>query len=345
MATITVKSIGSGGGRDYSTLQAWEDACPANLVTSDEVWKGECYNDSEFLSTSGALLTISGSTTDATRYLWLTTASGQSFADHASKLTNALKYNQSNGVGLRSTAHIGHLIDSGSANVVVEKLQLSKVAGSTSYRISNTSAADKTIFKDCIIETDRSLMYTSGPPKFHQCVIWFRGSPAAVNGLLGAVEVRNCSIFRPTDLSAIAQAVGNVYSGYPNLKNTVVAGAWTAPVFGGTLGSYTASYNASDVTSANMPGTNKVGSITLADAIVATTDTARDARVTSASSPLVGVGTRDATITNDLDILGQARSTTTPTIGAMEYVAAATSSIVNFAKARRGLNRGLTRGL
>ena len=38
MPTTTTKTIGSTG--DYSTLQAWEDACPANLVTADEIWRG-----------------------------------------------------------------------------------------------------------------------------------------------------------------------------------------------------------------------------------------------------------------------------------------------------------------
>ena len=69
MPTTVVKSIGTTG-RDYSTLQAWEDACPANLVSDDKIWKGECYNDSEF--TSG--LHVSGITTDSTRYVWLTAA-------------------------------------------------------------------------------------------------------------------------------------------------------------------------------------------------------------------------------------------------------------------------------
>ena len=96
MPTPVVSSIGTTG-RDYSTLQAWEDACPANLVTADQIWKGECYNDSEFT----AKVVISGQTTDATRYVWLTAAAGQSFQDHASARTNPLVYDQSKGVGVR----------------------------------------------------------------------------------------------------------------------------------------------------------------------------------------------------------------------------------------------------
>ena len=100
---MTTHSIGTTG-RDYSTLQAWEDACPANLVTDGNIWRGECYNDSEF-SSSGTLVTIAGITTDATHYVELTTATGHSFQDHADVRTNALKYNQSNGVGLKTTGN------------------------------------------------------------------------------------------------------------------------------------------------------------------------------------------------------------------------------------------------
>ena len=43
---------------------------------------------------------VSGITTDSTRYVWLTAASGQSFIDHANVRTNALIYDQSKGVGI-----------------------------------------------------------------------------------------------------------------------------------------------------------------------------------------------------------------------------------------------------
>lgn len=49
--TIT-KSIGSGGGRDYSTIGAWETACggatSCDLVANTEIARGEMYADSTF---------------------------------------------------------------------------------------------------------------------------------------------------------------------------------------------------------------------------------------------------------------------------------------------------------
>ena len=99
MATIVEKIIGTGG--DYTTLQAWEDACPANLVTSDQVWRGKVKN--QVFSSTGTLLTISGTTVDSTRYTELTTDTGASFLDNANVRTNALRYNESNGACIKIT--------------------------------------------------------------------------------------------------------------------------------------------------------------------------------------------------------------------------------------------------
>jgi hypothetical protein len=92
-------------GGDYSTLQAWEDACPANLVTADQIWQGQCKNQ-EF-ALNATVLNIAGTTTDATRYIELTTEAGASFRDHASKATNALRYDATKGAGIRATNAYG----------------------------------------------------------------------------------------------------------------------------------------------------------------------------------------------------------------------------------------------
>lgn len=100
MPTTVTHTIGVTA-RDYSTVQLWLDASPANLVSDDKIWRGEAYNDAEF---SGAW-DASAITTDATRYVDLTVATGQSFYDNASVRSNALRYNQSNGVAASRTAN------------------------------------------------------------------------------------------------------------------------------------------------------------------------------------------------------------------------------------------------
>lgn len=74
MATTVEKTIGSAVGRDYATMILWEDDRDGDLVTRDTVEKGLCYNDATFTHNG---VTIDGSTTDATRFMWLTTGAGQ----------------------------------------------------------------------------------------------------------------------------------------------------------------------------------------------------------------------------------------------------------------------------
>ncbi|EFK96652.1 hypothetical protein LDC_1321, partial [sediment metagenome] len=58
--------------RAFNTMQAWEDASPANLVLDNVLWKGVCYKDGTF---SGQCR-ILGTWTDSLHYKWLTVAPG-----------------------------------------------------------------------------------------------------------------------------------------------------------------------------------------------------------------------------------------------------------------------------
>lgn len=73
MATEIVKTIRASGG-DYTTLSAWEAALPASLVTVDEQHTAVCYND--WPSGLNDALQITGSATDAWRYIKITVAEG-----------------------------------------------------------------------------------------------------------------------------------------------------------------------------------------------------------------------------------------------------------------------------
>ena len=114
MTTTVTKSIGSAGGRDYATIQAFFDAVAVvgNLVTADQVWIGELYNDSEFFVSGNVLGHLaSGITTDATRYILLRPATGQGFKDNAGAATSALRYDQSKGVALRVDNNYARLLE------------------------------------------------------------------------------------------------------------------------------------------------------------------------------------------------------------------------------------------
>ena len=71
MATEVIKTVKSSGG-DYTSLSAWEAGQQGNLVTADEIRTAECYS---FQDTTA--VTIVGWTTDATRYIKITTPSAE----------------------------------------------------------------------------------------------------------------------------------------------------------------------------------------------------------------------------------------------------------------------------
>jgi len=197
MPTTVTKTIGSSS-RQYATVQLWEDALPANLVSGDTVQIGECYNDSEF-TTSGPILQISGETTDATHTITLTCAAGQSFRDHASVQTNALRYNASNGVGLRKTSGYLEGIIVSVANVIFDGLQIREDTGRTVLTYLSGGAF---VCNNCIVEGTFTVMVGEGLTA-HNSVFIMNSTYAgfAMNfGYTNFVsDLSGCTIVRPSN--------------------------------------------------------------------------------------------------------------------------------------------------
>ncbi len=154
MPTIVTKSIGSAGGRDYATLADWIADCPADLVSADQVWRGEMYNDSEFLYTGfgNTALFISSITTDATRYIDLTAAAGESFQDDANVRTNPLRYDTSTGVGIRMTGALSTFVLANSY-FHCSRLQV-YMAGTSGAATAASIGAVNQVYRDLVCEFD-----------------------------------------------------------------------------------------------------------------------------------------------------------------------------------------------
>jgi hypothetical protein len=327
VSTVTVSSIGTSS-RDYSTIQAWEDACPSNLTTSisgGEIWKGECYNDSEFT----ASLTISGVTTDSTGYLWLTTASGQSFRDDADKLTNALRYNQSNGVGVNASPAYGYTIDAASVGyTIIENLQILN-SGSGSNQFCPVRLGDNSLIKNCIVgypnqtgtgSLNLVAIYVSNSAIVAQCAIYTKGCPA-IGGGGSSGSVRDCTIINSSGLST-NPAILSGYVPFVSVNNYIAG--WGGIVTGTNL-SASSDYNSTDLgTGPTNWGSNSRTSDSLSSTIESSTNGSEDLRLKSGNS-IGAAGTRDQTYTSDVDIVGSARSTTTPSIGAWESAGGGTA--------------------
>src|SRR5262245_3917554 len=205
MPTDVISSIGSGGGRDYSTLQAWEDACPSNLVSDDKRWIGECYNDSEFTG-SGTLLTFGGTTTDSTRYIILRCATGHSFSDNVNRRGNALYYNQANGVAITSSVGGGAysaVIIQGTNFTRFEGLQI-KATGFNVTATQNNFSATNLRFTNCILIHNGSVSQDTGSgTKFVSCLIVQLGTARrAIDTVAPFDGFYGCTLVAPNGSSA-----------------------------------------------------------------------------------------------------------------------------------------------
>lgn len=233
MATTVTKTIGSGG--DYSTIQAWEDACPADLTAVDQIWRGEVKNQS-FTNSGNNVLTVDGITTDATRYVELTTEAGASFVDNGSLATNALRYNTSNGAAISSSngySFNSPIIVNSSIHIRISKLQV-KATGNGGWAISGSSNA---IIDRCILEgTQRGVNLISNSRVSNSVI-----ALTASSGLFDIAElVTGASLYNCTLVSlgaTIANALSGNY-GTPTVRNCIIMGC-TAVKTGGSTPTYT----------------------------------------------------------------------------------------------------------
>ena len=148
MPTTVTKTIGPSG--DYSTLQSWEDAAPANLVTSDQIWQGVALVGSSFTNSGAAILAVGGSTSSAACYKSLTVQSGGAWCDSAS---NALTFDTTKGVFV-STAFAGNGVVITESFARVSRLQLRNTNG---YGLALAFLNNGGVLKDCILDSQRRI--------------------------------------------------------------------------------------------------------------------------------------------------------------------------------------------
>lgn len=316
MPTTVTKTIGSTG--DYTTPQAWEDACPANLVTNDEIWRGECQNQ-EF-SSSSTILTIAGQTTDATRYVVLTTVSGASFIDHADKLTNALRYNASNGAAMTTSVTYAHGVVVSTSYTRISKLQI-RATGNTSY--GAISLGSNCLIEQTIIDGQTGAASLNSNSKAINCLAISRSTDANVAGFATpnfgtGVECYNCTAIKPSDIGTYGRAFQTSY-GSMTIKNCAGLGFTSFyGVYGGSAG---ASGNNNASTTTISFGTSNQESLTYADQIEQpNATTGLDCR-TKSGADLIDTGADLSASGVTTDIVGTARGATYD-IGVWEYAAA-----------------------
>ena len=322
MPTPVNKVVKYTGG-DYPTLAAAFAAIPANLVSADEQWNiliDESAAGVLEWDLGGYGPTLSGITTDQTRYIRIAANTGKSFKDNANKLTNPLTYNASNGVALKAT----NVVLTCTSNwLVIEGLQFHRTVsfagtGENGVKISGANVS----VKNCIVKSNSTNIY----PLY---VIGTSNHVAntlvltAGNGFGGESGTRLSNVTLVRTSGAGGNAV-DAYYATPTVKNLAAFGFTS--ILGGDQTSFNvaSSNNATDLASGPTNwGTGSLVSRAFANQFQSITGGSEDFRI-KAGADLINAGTRDQTYTNDLDIVSTTRSTTTPTIGAWEYAAAVT---------------------
>lgn len=312
MPTTVSKTIGATSSPvvpDFTSLASWIAGCPANLVTADEIWEGQCLNQGEFVSAS-TLLTLSGITTDSTRYTRLTTAVGASFRDNAGVRTNALSYNSSNGVAIRCTGAYADAIVVSIPNCQFVGLQISS--------LDNTffAQSDGLLIDGCIIVSTSAFDETINAASvfltiYNSLILGVNKSSSPL--LMGRDGSTGSTVLGTTVISksGVSPITADAYADHVIVDCALFGGgSATKAVSAGSATFGSCSNNATD--SATAVGSANQTSLTFASQFISTT---ADFRAEIGGS-LPNNGTPNSNIL--VDITGTTRSATTPTIGCWE---------------------------
>ncbi len=313
---MTDKVIGTGG--DYTTIASWFAACPADLVSTTQTWRGLLKNQTFTLTSA---VTFTGITTSATYYIELTTDTGASFADNANVQTNALRYNTSNGAAISCTsAYVIPLVNTASMHLRLTKLQVS----TSSLAARAINASNNTIIDRCIVEgiggasASPIALYGSGSRVSNSLVINRKSSsPGPAVSIGDGASLYNCTLAATAATGSVA-LVGSY--GTPAVKNCAAFG-FTAIKSGGNTPTYTTC--ATDIAS---PPSGWTGSLTGSSQFESLTDGTHDFRAKTGGA-IIDAGTTDSTYAAT-DIAGTSRpSGSSYDIGAWELVQAGGGSI------------------
>src|SRR5262245_10145068 len=247
---MATHSIGTAG--DFSTPQLWYDDIPATLI---EQRIGQLKNQEFVFTGSATALVASARVTTASFNIILECASGASFKNNANVRTNALRYNASNGAGLKCE-DASVITFSGTANhFTIRNIQILQAATAlASFDIIKGLAGDTStnrVIKDCIVEQTGSdtndCMFLTGQNTVINCVAIHGGNNPDTCIKLADVAagyvltIVGCTVVRPSNLSSAGIGIFNKYAGNTlNGQNNAIFGfathasQWTSVVYNGT---------------------------------------------------------------------------------------------------------------
>ena len=317
-ATTNTYTIGTSS-RNYSTLQAWENARDGNLAGSDYVEKGECYNDSTF--TAGIL--INDSTTDADNYMWLTVASGN-------------RHNGTTGTGVK--------VDPTTANYVIDiednytKVEWLEITGFTVdgpdyygvivYNASYADISKNLVHDDVYYGAGYGIGHydNGGSDNIYNNFIYFGTQKA--NSWYGitayyadtTVNVYNNTIFQGSSNNGGGGMIADhaTILAKNNIAIITVAGDYC---FDTDTGSYDGNSNYNASSEATSPGANSLDNIVAASTLTATTAGSENLHLKAGASSINAGVDLSTVFTTDIDAQTRPTGAGTWDIGADEIVA------------------------
>lgn len=303
-----MSTISLSGSPDYGSLQAWEDDAPATLVS---IWSGEVQEPDDNFSSSSALLTVSGSTSTASLYKELTSASGASFRDNAGAATNALKYNESNGMSATSSVSFNAVLNLAENYCRMSNIQVKATSTANAVNCNNIGIR----LNNIIAQTDAGLvavrLANNDVDLANSLLVQRKSAANAIVFAFGSANLYNVTCVVPSDITGATNGMDqSFFSG--DISSCIFMGCTnTADAAGGT---YTTCF-----TSDTTPPTGCTN-VTYADQFENTADATMDFRLKSGADAIDG-GTYDATNAPN-DIIGTARGSGTADAGCWEFVSA-----------------------
>ena len=326
MPTVVTRIVSYAGypGQTDATLASAIAAVPADLVAADEQWNiligpsAAGVYSWDLTDYGGVYNNLGSKTTDPTRYVRFSAVSGLSFKDNTNKLTNALRYNPSNGIALFATR-----------SWLTVTPNYTRVEGLQFKRTINTGdrglyvGGNNSIVSNCIFEGSRALFVKGGNIVVNCLFTDYNATPSGAIAQLELASVVTSNTFYTT-APATSAPITQDFAGSVFRDNTVF-GFTAISIAGGGGQTDVAAGSTNNITDLASGPSNFTGlfSKTAANQFTLLAAGSEDFRI-KAGADVISAGTRDQTNTNDLDIVGSARSLTTPTIGAWEYAATVT---------------------
>lgn len=310
MTTTVVSTIKPSGG-DYSSLSAWFAAKQGNLTSADQIQKAV----GSGFSTSGLsdTVTLSGATTDSTRYYWIT-------SDASDRLDGTLKPSDGSWSGFKVTNdYNGPILTLTQDYSRVDYVGVYNPHTSQAYPTAVQMNAVGCRVVACVMQAAHNFVgqIAGGSNNLFQACIAFAASAIIGYSITstgaGGQGCENC----------VAVSGGGTSNGYSNLTTSYpphvqncVAMGFTTSYYHFSNTSACSNNAASDGATTTPPGTGSLTSnISSSDFNATTTG---DYHLSGTGSLLYHAGVVISGLTTDLD--GDAFDSSTPSIGFDEYI-------------------------